>query len=378
MLLDVFRAAWRPVTTVIVHKDESMNEAEILEGLHDVIDPELNTSLAELKMLKSAAIDANDNITVTVELPTPAYPQPERITELVKNAVSLRFPQAKEIGVEFQSKVKGKDTGGRVGLKVKNIIAVGSGKGGVGKSTVAASLAYGLNHFGCKVGLMDADVYGPSIPHMVGAEGQPAARELIGPDGQSIQRIVPIEAHGVKIMSMGFFVDPDKAIIWRGPMLHRAITQFLQDTEWGELDYLVIDMPPGTGDISLTLSQSVSLAGAVVVCTPQQVALLDAVKAIQMFRQVQIPVLGVVENMTGEIFGRGGAKKKAEEMNIPFLGEIPIDANVRIFGDVGNIPGMYFDDSTIKDHLLELCQRTAMQIVRNLQDGPKMPTLEIL
>ena len=188
----------------------------------------------------------------------------------------------------------------------------------------------------------------------------------------------PVESHGLKVMSIGYFIKPDQAVIWRGPLLHRAITQFLKDTEWGELDYLIIDLPPGTGDVSLTLSQLLGLAGAIVVCTPQQVALLDAVKAIAMYRQVNIPILGIVENMTGDIFGRGGAQQKAGELGIPFLGEIPIEAQIRIRGDDGRVASLFEDDNPAKPHLLNVCQQAAMQVARSLLSAPRMPTLEIL
>ncbi|MGH7129134.1 MAG: Mrp/NBP35 family ATP-binding protein, partial [Planctomycetaceae bacterium] len=244
-------------------------------------------------------------------------------------------------------------------------------------STIAAALAFGLKTYGASVGLMDADVYGPSIPHLVGVAGQPPMVERETPQGV-IQRIVPLETGGVKVMSMGFFVKPEQAVIWRGPMLHKAIQQFLGQTEWGELDYLIIDMPPGTGDVSLTLAQSAGLAGAVVVCTPQQVALLDAVKAIAMFKQVNIPVLGIVENMSGEIFGRGGAKRKAEDMGVPFLGEVPIEADVRIKGDEGRIAALFDEGSPSREPLRHVCEQTAIQIARNLLETPQMPTLEIL
>jgi ATP-binding protein involved in chromosome partitioning len=225
---------------------------------------------------------------------------------------------------------------------------------------------------------MDADVYGPSIPHMFGVHGHPAVTEHQTAQGQPYTRIEPIVADGLKLISMGFFIEPEQAVVWRGPMLHKALTQFLKDTEWGELDYLIIDLPPGTGDVSLTLSQLLGLAGAVIVCTPQQVALLDAVKAISMFRQVKIPVLGIVENMSGEIFGRGGARKKAEEMGIPFLGEVPIEADIRIKGDEGKISGLFNEDSPARAPLLHICERVAIQIAKQLLESPQMPTLEIM
>lgn len=351
------------------------NNENLLKTLATITDPELGRSLEELRMLKSVAIQPDGTARVIVELPTPAYPGRERITAAIREKIG---DSASGVDVEFTSNVRGKGSGGSIGLTVKNIVAVGSGKGGVGKSTVAASLAYGLKSMGASVGLMDADVYGPSIPHMTGTHGQPAAKEITGENGETVQRIEPLDAHGVKMISMGLFVPAEKAVVWRGPMLHRAITQFLKDTDWGPLDYLIIDMPPGTGDVSLTLSQSVGLAGAVVVCTPQQVALLDAVKAISMFQQVNIPVLGIVENMSGEIFGRGGAQEKAKEMGVPFLGEIPIEADVRIKGDEGKIASIYDDDSPAAAPLKHVCERTAMEIARSLLDVSSMPSLEIL
>jgi len=352
-------------------------EADIRNVVGAVNDPELGQSFGELKMLKSVNI-ANGLATVEIELPTPAYPGRERISSAISDAVKVKLPVVADVAVKFTAVVKGKSSGGKIGLTIKNIIAVGSGKGGVGKSTVAAILAYGLKHFGARVGLMDADVYGPSIPHLVGASGQPGIKQLQTPDGRMFERIEPIEADGIKVMSMGFMIGEDQAVIWRGPMLHKALTQFLQQTDWGELDYLIVDMPPGTGDVALTLSQLVSLAGAVVVCTPQKVALLDAAKAISMFQTVKIPILGMVENMSGEIFGRGGAKAKAQSAGIPFLGEIPSDPVIRIQGDEGKISALFHDDSPVRQILLDVASRTAMEVARELQAGPALPTLEIL
>jgi len=353
------------------------NDFQLQEQLRRIVVPGLGRSLQDAGMLKSVQL-AGATVTIHLELPTPAFPDQDRLRELIQSSVRSAFPDVTAVDVKTTSTVKGKMTGGSIGLKVKNVIAVGSGKGGVGKSTVAASLAYGLKILGCEVGLMDADVYGPSIPHMVGSHGVPAVFKVPTPDGKTADRIQPVDADGVKVMSMAYFVKPDQAVIWRGPLLHRAITQFLSDTDWGELDYLIIDLPPGTGDVSLTLSQLLGLAGAIVVCTPQQVALLDAVKAISMFKQVNIPILGIVENMTGDIFGRGGAKAKAAELGLPFLGEIPIEAQIRIRGDDGRIASLYADDSPAKPHLLSMCQQAALQIAKSLLDAPKMPTLEIL
>lgn len=347
-------------------------EEQVKQKVGAVSDPEIGRSLASLNMVKSVTVDG-DAATVTITLPTHAYPGRERLESAVKEATS-----GTDVSVVFEHHVKGKNAGGSIGLNVKNIIAVGSGKGGVGKSTVAACLASGLHAMGSKVGLMDADVYGPSIPHMMNASEKPAAKDLEGPNGQKITRIEPVEVNGIKLMSMGFFTEPGQAVVWRGPMLHKALTQFLKDTDWGELDYLIIDLPPGTGDVSLTLAQLVGLAGAVIVCTPQQVALLDAIKAIDMYNKVNVPVLGIVENMSGEVFGRGGAKAKAEELGVPFLGEVPIEATIRVKGDDGQIPALFTEDHPAKEALLNVCQTTAMQVARQLLETPQMPTLEIL
>lgn len=352
-------------------------EAQVSQWVQGLKDPEIGRNFGELDMLKGVRVSGNA-ITVNIELPTPAYPRRERITESIRAAIKQNYPAATDISVNFTSKVRGLMSGGTIGLRAKNVIAVGSGKGGVGKSTVAATLAFGLKSLGCQVGLMDADVYGPSIPHMVGSNDRPSAVKMTSESGQEIERIQPVDVDGLKVISMGYFVKPDQAVIWRGPLLHRAITQFLKDTDWGELDYLIIDLPPGTGDISLTLSQMLGLAGAVVVCTPQQVALLDAVKAISMFNQVKIPVLGIVENMTGEIFGRGGAKAKAEELRIPFLGELPIDAGIRIRGDAGRIAALFSEENPSRQPLIEICEQVAIQIAKQLLVTPKMPTLELL
>jgi ATP-binding protein involved in chromosome partitioning len=258
------------------------------------------------------------------------------------------------------------------------VIAVGSGKGGVGKSTIAASIAFGLKNDGAKVGLLDADVYGPSIPILFGLDERPQA---------IANRLQPINADGLRVMSMGFLVPPGEAVVWRGPMLHGAITQFLRDTDWGDLDYLIIDMPPGTGDIALTLSQLLPLTGAVVVCTPQDVALADAVKAIAMFRKVNIPVLGVVENMSYflcpdnnkryDIFGHGGAKRKAEQLDVPFLGELPINIDLRKRGDSGDMAGN-FSDETSATFLREICHRLVSNLATKRRAEPPMPSLSVL
>ena len=267
---------------------------------------------------------------------------------------------------------------GQIGLTAKSVIAVGSGKGGVGKSTIAASIAYGLKNAGATVGLMDADVYGPSIPHLLGATERPYLEN---------GRLQPVSKDGLRVMSMGFLVPPGEAVVWRGPMLHGAITQFLRDTDWGELDYLIIDMPPGTGDIALTLSQLLPLTGAVVVCTPQDVALLDAVKAIAMFRKVNIPLLGMVENMSYficpncdkryDIFGSGGAQRRAAELDVPFLGEVPIQIGIRERGDAGDTAGN-FDDAATAGFFRDICYRLVREISTSHKAEPPLPSLTVL
>ena len=349
----------------------------VLECVNAIKDPEFGRTFGDLKMVSSVSATEN-SAKVVIDLPTPAYPNQERITSVIQSALSAKFPDAAAADVSFISNVRGKNSGGRIGLRVKNVIAVGSGKGGVGKSTVATCLAYGLKSYGAKVGLMDADVYGPSIPHMLNAQGKPAANQTENAEGQAMVRMDPIEADGIQLMSMGFFVDPGKAVVWRGPMLHKALTQFLKDTNWGELDYLVIDLPPGTGDVSLTLSQIVGLAGAVIVCTPQKVALLDAEKAVDMYKTVKVPVLGVVENMSGEIFGQGGAQNMAKEHGVPFLGEIPMEAAIRVQSDAGTMDNLFDPENPACAPLKNMCEQVAMQIAKSLLEAPKMPTLEIL
>ena len=354
-----------------------LTEAQVLQRVQSLKDPEIGRSLSDLNMLKGVQISGHA-VTVNIELPTHAYPGRERITNAIRTAIQDGSSGVTSVDVNFSAVVRGTMSGGAIGLRAKNVIAVGSGKGGVGKSTVAASLAFGLKTLGCQVGLMDADVYGPSIPHMLGSIDRPAAMKVTTESGEEIERIQPVSIDGLKVISMGYFLKPDQAVIWRGPLLHRAITQFLKDTDWGDLDYLIIDLPPGTGDVSLTLSQLLGLAGAVVVCTPQQVALLDAIKAISMFNQVKIPLLGIVENMSGEIFGRGGAKAKAEELGVPFLGELPIDSGIRIRGDAGRIASLFSEENPSRQPLIHICEQVAMQIAKQLLVAPKMPTLEIL
>jgi ATP-binding protein involved in chromosome partitioning len=299
----------------------------------------------------------------------------EETVARAKAQVEARLPEAQDVRVELGEIERPTPPLGQIGLTAKSVIAVGSGKGGVGKSTIAASIALGLARAGSKVGLMDADVYGPSIPHLLGVEGRPQVE-----DG----KIQPLVAGGVKVISMGFLVPPGEAVVWRGPMLHGAITQFLRDTAWGDLDYLVIDLPPGTGDFVLTLSQLLPLSGAVVVCTPQEVALLDAVKAVAMFRKVNIPILGMVENMSGficpecgkryDIFGAGGAEQRARELAIGFLGTVPINIGIRTAGDAGHTADN-FDDPIVAPYLRAICENLVRGLPAAKAQSAPLPTL---
>jgi ATP-binding protein involved in chromosome partitioning len=257
---------------------------------------------------------------------------------------------------------------------VKNVIAVGAGKGGVGKSTLSVLLSVGLARSGAKVGLMDADVYGPSIPKMLGLEG-------VKPEMASENAILPVEAHGLKVISIGFLIEPDRPVIWRGPMIHGTVKQFLDQVEWGELDYLIVDLPPGTGDVPLTLSQSIPMTGAVVVCTPQEVALADATRAARMYQQLNVDVLGIVENMSFfiapdtnkeyDLFGKGGAEKAAARIKVPFLGSIPINVSVRVSGDEGT-PSEIFEHNPqgVKDAIDGVVEALKHQVeLHNSQTG---------
>jgi ATP-binding protein involved in chromosome partitioning len=329
-----------------------MTKEKVLEALSNVQEPDLGKDLVTLNMVKDIAIEGN-YVSFTVVLTTPACPMKDMIKNACVNAIKLLVNKEATVQVNFTSNTTTKRTDeGAVLPKVKNIIAVVSGKGGVGKSTVAANLALALSQGGAKVGLMDADIYGPSVPIMFGVRGErPMMMEI---EGKGM--IVPLEKYGIKLMSIGLLVDEKNAVVWRGPMASSAIRQFVTDVYWDELDYLVVDMPPGTGDIHLTLMQTVPVTGSVIVTTPQDVALADAKKGIAMFGQAQlnVPVIGLVENMSYftpaelpenkyYIFGKEGGKRLAEEYDLPFLGQIPLVQSIREGGDSG-VPIMMSDD----------------------------------
>ena len=316
-----------------------VTERQILDALKPVQDPELHQSLVDLGMIKDIAF-SHGTVSFQVQLTTPACPLKSVIQEDCERAVKA-LPGVKEVRIEWGAQVRrttaaGEQPAGPMLEEVKNVILVASGKGGVGKSTVAVNLAVALAQDGARVGLLDADIYGPSIPIMMGVSGKPRSE-----DGQ---KILPLKAHNIDLMSIGFFVSPDQAMIWRGPILNGTIVQFLRDVKWGALDYLVVDLPPGTGDVQLSISQQLKVTGAVLVTTPQDVALADVVRGKAMFDQVRIPTLGIVENMSyfvGDdgkryaIFGEGGGKKAAGQLGVDFLGEIPLVPAIRAGGDAG-------------------------------------------
>jgi ATP-binding protein involved in chromosome partitioning len=313
---------------------ETVTKNMVLEVLKNVQEPELHQDLVSLNMIRDLDVNG-DQVKFTILLTTPACPLKSKIEGDARAAV-LSLPGVKRVDVNMEANVPSDGrTRGLMQLPIRNAVAIASGKGGVGKSTVAVNVAVALAQSGARVGLLDADIYGPNVPTMMGVENLPPAIE---------DKLVPAEAYGVKMMSIGFLVKPHQPLIWRGPMLHSAIRQFLSDVIWGELDYLIIDLPPGTGDAALSLAQSLPLSGGVIVTLPQQVSLEDARRGLEMFRQLNIPILGVVENMGFlelpdgtrlDIFGTGGGERLSKEAGVPFFGTIPMDAEVRVGGDSG-------------------------------------------
>jgi len=357
------------------------DQAAVRAALADFPDPESGRPLAEMGQL--AAVDATPAaIRVTVGLTTHSGILWKQVRGRIEERLRTRFPLVPTVEVTIAPHDRPPGKLGQIGLEAKSVIAVGSGKGGVGKSTIAASIAIGLARAGSRVGLLDADVYGPSVPHLLGLSGRPQIEQ-----GKIVPMRLAVGGGSMPVMSMGFLVPPGEAVVWRGPMLHGAISQMLRDTLWGPLDYLVIDMPPGTGDIALTLSQVLPLTGAVVVCTPQDVALLDATKAIAMFRKVNIPILGMVENMSFfvcpdtqkryDIFGTGGAKRTAKELDIPFLGEVPIQIPIREHGDAGQTAANY-DDPATRPYLEAICERLVGGLAAANAARPPLPSLPVL
>jgi ATP-binding protein involved in chromosome partitioning len=364
----------------VLTKTWIMTEQDILKALSNVQEPDLGKDLVTLNMVKDIVIDGH-NVSFTIVLTTPACPMKDMMANASTNAVKLLVNKEAIVQVNFTSNTTSLRQSGNNQLPgVKNIIAVVSGKGGVGKSTVSANLALALSAGGAKVGLMDADIYGPSVPIMFGVRGE---RPLMKDAGNGKGLIVPLEKFGIKLMSIGLLVDDKNAVVWRGPMVSSAIRQFITDVEWGELDYLVIDMPPGTGDIHLTMVQTVPVTGVVVVTTPQAVALADAKKGIAMFGQTQIkvPIIGLVENMSWftpaelpdskyYLFGKDGGKNLAEEYDLPFLGHIPLVQSIREGGDAG-VPALVGSETITKQAFMDFAAKTVRSIaLRNANFAP--------
>ena len=356
-----------------------VSQDAVREALRAVQDPELKRDLVSLGMIESVTVQ-DGAVQVTVKLTTPACPERAAIEKDVGDAVG-RLEGVSKVTVSFSAEVVGRAPGpGQDRLRgVKNVVAIASGKGGVGKSTVATNLALALHRYGATVGLLDADIFGPSIPAMLGPPTRPA-------ETTTGQKIRPAIHHGIKVMSVGFFVDREGAVIWRGPMVHKLLQQFIEDVEWGELDYLLVDLPPGTGDTQLSLSQLAAVAGAVMVTTPQEVAVQDVVRAITMFRKTEIPILGIVENMShylcpscghkDEIFSRGGGRRLAEEAKVPFLGEIPIDTRIRFGGDSGRPVVVAAPDCDVARTFMNIAAAAAGRIsVQNLSGPRRSPSL---
>jgi ATP-binding protein involved in chromosome partitioning len=348
--------------------------ADILEALKKIIDPDLKKDIVALGFVKDAKVEG-DRASCTIELTTPACPVKDQMkADAEKLLLGLHGVKHADVKMTAQVRTMASPSGQRLVPKVKNIVAIASGKGGVGKSTVSANLALALAASGAKVGLMDADVFGPSIPTILGITDKPLQVE---------GRLVPVLKYGVKVISMGFFVPKHEAVIWRGPMLHKMIQDFLSVVDWGELDYLLVDLPPGTGDVQLSLCQTVPLTGAVIVSTPQDVAWNIAQKAILMFDKLNAPILGIVENMSyfkcghcgghEEIFGTGGARKAAARLGIPFLGEVPLLTTVRLTADQGD-PVVHSDPAgEAAKAFVKITENLAAQVSIKIMGGDAKP-----
>lgn len=356
------------------------NNQEILDRVRTVLaevkDPETGRSIGSSKQIHDIVV-TEKQIDAKVGLTSFAWILKQDFHDHCVELLSGNFAEMR-INVEVVEHQRPAQPKGQVGLTAKAVIAVGSGKGGVGKSTAAISLALALKRSGSKVGLMDADVYGPSVPHLTGVRGQVSKVD---------EKIAPLDFDGIPLMSIGFMVPPDQAVIWRGPMLHSAVTTFVRDIAWGDLDYLIIDMPPGTGDVVLSLSQLLPLSGAVIVCTPQEVALIDAIKSVAMFQKVKIPILGLIENMSSficpdngkryDIFGRGGARQYAEQAKIPFLGDIPINIQLRERGDAGQM-GANFDDPQVAPYLEAIAYALCRNMAKTASESTFSAQLPVL
>lgn len=341
-------------------------EQQVMTALSTVIEPELHRDIVTLNMVRDLKVE-NGTANFTLVLTTPACPLKDVFVDLTNKAVVGKVSGIERLNIKWDAQVPtDRKINGRVDMPMRSIIAVASGKGGVGKSTVATNLAVTLAEAGARVGLIDADILNPNIPMMMGlGHGRPRV------DGE---KLIPIEAFGVKIMSTGFLTDPDKPMIMRGPMLHGAIRQFFVDVKWGELDYMIVDLPPGTGDAPLSLAQSFPLTGVIVVTQPQDVAVSDALRSAAMFDTLNVPILGIVENMAGDFFGTGGGEKLAKERDVPFLGRVPLNADVRIGGDYGRPISLSAPDSPASEAFQQLAKTVAARVsVVMLQSADVIP-----
>jgi len=355
--------------------DMQVEQGSVLTALKVVKDPDLHRDIVSLGFIKDLKIDGG-RVAFTIELTTPACPVKDQLRDQARAAV-MQIPGVSAVDVQMSARVReavGSDGSRQSVPGVKNVIAVGAGKGGVGKTTVAVNLALALARCGSKVGIIDADIYGPNVPIMLGMKGQ------LTTDGK---KIVPAEKYGLQVISMGFLTTDDAPIIWRGPMLHGALQQFFREVRWVDLDYLVIDLPPGTGDVALSLSQTVPVAGAIVVTTPQQVSLADSRRAVAMYKKLNIPPLGIVENMSyfvctncqheADIFGHGGGEQMAKDLNIPFMGRIPIYQPIREGSDTG-VPLMISEpESPAARAFMAAAERTAAQVSIASYNRPTIP-----
>ncbi|MDX1664968.1 MAG: Mrp/NBP35 family ATP-binding protein [Candidatus Promineifilaceae bacterium] len=333
-------------------QSNGVTEEAVLEALSTVIEPELHRDLVSLNMIRDLQIDGG-NVTFTIMLTTPACPLKGKM-ESDSRAALAQVPGVEQVQINWDASVpQDQRINQQIGQQFRNTIAVSSGKGGVGKSTVAVNLAIALAQKGARVGLLDADILGPNIPIMMGVDSMPPPRE---------RKMVPAEAHGVKFISTGFLVKPDQPLVWRGPMLHSAIKQLLTDVHWGELDYLVIDLPPGTGDAQLSLAQAIPLTGALIVTQPMEVAAADALRGLKMFEKLDVPILGIVENMSGDFFGSGAGARLSAQYDTPLLGSIPLDANVRKGGDTGAPIVVSHPDSPAAQAVSEISEEVAARV----------------
>jgi ATP-binding protein involved in chromosome partitioning len=329
-----------------------VTEEQVLEALRTVQDPELHRDLVTLNMVKDIWVD-DGNVAFTVVLTTPACPLRTQIEQEAREAVQ-KLPGVKRVVVSFAAQVRADSRiGAKLDVPIKNIVAVASGKGGVGKTTVAANLAVALAQMGAKVGILDADIYGPNVPIVMGVDAMPA------PEGD---KMAPPVVHGVQVMSIGFLVPEGEALIWRGPMLHKAIEQLLTDVAWDNLDYLVVDLPPGTGDAQLSLAQLVPLTGGIIVTTPQAVALADAMRGFTAFQRLDVPVMGIIENMAGEVFGVGGGEEAAARLGVPFLGRVSLATVIRESGDNGRPVVACCPEAEQAEVFRAIAQRIAAQV----------------